>query len=39
MVYGGLGLAAKIARDLDALLTAEGLTAEAAIGTDRDRWL
>lgn len=40
LVYGGLGLAADIARGLDALLAREGhATVADAVGTDRDRWL
>lgn len=40
MVYQGLGLAAKIARGLDALLARDGFASVAeAAGTDRSRWL
>jgi dihydroorotate dehydrogenase len=40
MVYQGLGLAAKIARGLDALLARDGFASVgAAVGTDRSRWL
>jgi dihydroorotate dehydrogenase len=40
MVYQGLGLAAKIARGLDALLARDGFASVTeAIGTDRARWL
>ena len=40
MVYGGLSLAADIARGLDALLQRDGLASVgAAVGLDRDLWL
>ncbi len=40
LVYGGLSLAARIARGLDALLAADGHSSVVqAVGTDRDRWL
>ena len=40
MVYDGLGLASRIARGLDDLLTRDGFkTAADAVGTDRSRWL
>ena len=40
LVYGGLSLAARIARDLDALLVKDGFGSVVdAVGTDRDRWL
>ncbi|MEM6577755.1 MAG: quinone-dependent dihydroorotate dehydrogenase [Pseudomonadota bacterium] len=40
LVYGGIGLAAQIARDLDALLEADGFASvQDAIGVERDRWL
>lgn len=40
MVYQGIGLAARIARGLDALLARDGYQGvAAAIGTDRARWL
>jgi len=40
LVYGGLSLAADIARGLDALLAADGHANVAqAVGTDRARWL
>ncbi len=39
LVYGGLGLAARIAADLDARLAADGLTAAQAVGRDRASWL
>lgn len=40
MVYHGLGLAAKIARDLDGLLKSDGFANVAdAVGTDKDAWL
>jgi dihydroorotate dehydrogenase len=40
MVYGGLSLAADIARDLDKLLARDGHpSVAAAIGTDRRAWL
>jgi dihydroorotate dehydrogenase len=40
MVYQGLGLAAQIARGLDALLARDGFASVgAAVGTDRSRWL
>jgi dihydroorotate dehydrogenase len=40
MVYQGLGLAAKIARGLDALLARDGFASVgAAVGSDRSRWL
>ncbi|MCX7890578.1 MAG: quinone-dependent dihydroorotate dehydrogenase [Rhodobacteraceae bacterium] len=40
LVWGGLSLAAGIARGLDALLAREGFASIAeATGTDRDRWL
>ena len=39
LVYGGLSLAATIARDLDALLAKDGFSSVAeAAGTDRARW-
>ncbi len=38
LVYGGLGLVARILRDLDTALEADGLTAAQAVGLDRDRW-
>ena len=40
LVFGGLSLAAEIARGLDRLAARDGhATLAAAIGTDRDRWL
>ncbi len=40
LVYGGLSLAGKIARDLDACLAQEGFaTVAEACGTGRDSWL
>ncbi|CUH27060.1 Dihydroorotate dehydrogenase (quinone) [Jannaschia seosinensis] len=40
LVYGGIGMAANIARDLDAALERDGFSSVAeAVGTDRDRWL
>ncbi|MEE4187874.1 MAG: quinone-dependent dihydroorotate dehydrogenase [Roseobacter sp.] len=40
LVYGGLSLAARIPKDLDALLLRDGFASVAeACGTDRDRWL
>lgn len=40
LVYQGLGLAARIARDLDQLLARDGFaTVAEAVGTDRKRWL
>lgn len=40
LVYGGLSLAARIARGLDALLARDGFaTAAEAVGTGRDAWL
>lgn len=40
LVYGGLSLGARIARDLDGLLAQHGFQSVAeAVGTDRDRWL
>lgn len=40
MVYDGIGLAARIARGLDALLARDGLaTVAAAVGTGRADWL
>ncbi|AOZ69897.1 dihydroorotate dehydrogenase (quinone) [Rhodobacter xanthinilyticus] len=40
MVYGGLSLAAEIARGLDALLVRDGFGSVAqAVGTGRDKWL
>ena len=40
LVYGGLSLAAEIARGLDALLARDGFdTAAEAVGSDRGRWL
>jgi dihydroorotate dehydrogenase len=40
MVYGGLSLAADVARGLDALLARDGFTSVAeAVGTGRERWL
>lgn len=40
MVYQGLGLAAEVARGLDALLARDGFASVAqAVGTGRDRWL
>lgn len=40
LVYQGLGLAAKIARGLDALLARDGFaTVAEAVGTGRDAWL
>lgn len=40
MVYQGLGLAARIAKGLDALLARDGFASvAAAVGTDRHRWL
>jgi dihydroorotate dehydrogenase len=40
LVYGGLSLAAKIARDLDILLEQDGFKNVAdAVGTDKVRWL
>ena len=40
LVYGGLSLAAKIARDLDILLENDGFKNVAdAVGTDKVRWL
>ena len=40
LVYGGLSLAARIARDLDDLLARNGFAnVTEAIGTDKDRWL
>ncbi|NRB01956.1 MAG: quinone-dependent dihydroorotate dehydrogenase [Rhodobacteraceae bacterium] len=39
LVYGGLSLAARIARDLDARLAADGVTSlRDIIGTERARW-
>ena len=40
LVYGGLSLAAEIARGLDALLARDGFdTVAEAVGSDRGRWL
>jgi dihydroorotate dehydrogenase len=40
LVYHGISLPARIARDLDSLLAAQGIpNVAAAVGTDRDRWL
>ncbi|MDG1471938.1 MAG: quinone-dependent dihydroorotate dehydrogenase [Ascidiaceihabitans sp.] len=40
LVYGGLSLAAQIARDLDALLEKDGFASvKDAVGTDVQRWL
>ena len=40
LVYGGLSLAAQIARDLDGLLAQQGFaTVAEAVGTDRAAWL
>ena len=40
MVYQGIGLAAEVARGLDALLARDGFAAVAeAVGTGRSRWL
>ena len=40
MVYGGLSLAAEIARGLDALLARDGFgSVSQAVGTGRDQWL
>lgn len=40
LVYGGLGLAARIAHGLDGLLQRDGFASVAeAVGTDRNRWL
>jgi dihydroorotate dehydrogenase len=40
LVYGGLSLAAKIARDLDKLLEQDGFkNVKDAVGTDKVRWL
>jgi dihydroorotate dehydrogenase len=40
MVYGGLSLAADVARGLDALLARDGFASVAeAVGTGRERWL
>lgn len=40
LVYGGLSLAAKIARDLDILLEQDGYkNVKDAVGTDKARWL
>lgn len=40
MVYGGLSLAARIARDLDALLENDGFACVAdAVGTGREEWV
>jgi dihydroorotate dehydrogenase len=40
LVYGGLSLAAKIARELDALLERDGFkNVQDAVGTDKARWL
>lgn len=40
LVYGGLSLAAKIARDLDSLLEKDGFkSVQDAVGTDVKRWL
>jgi dihydroorotate dehydrogenase len=40
LVYGGLSLAAKIARDLDKLLEKDGFkNVQDAVGTDKARWL
>ena len=40
LVYGGLSLAAEIARGLDALLARDGFnTVAEAVGTDKRRWL
>jgi dihydroorotate dehydrogenase len=40
LVYGGLSLAAKIARDLDGLLEKDGFkSVQDAVGTDVKRWL
>nr|WP_255697534.1 quinone-dependent dihydroorotate dehydrogenase [Sinirhodobacter sp. WL0062] len=40
MVYGGLSLAAEIARGLDALLARDGFgSVSQAVGTGRDKWL
>ncbi len=40
LVYGGLSLAAEIARELDALLKADGFDSVAhAVGTDTQSWL
>jgi dihydroorotate dehydrogenase len=40
LVYGGLSLTAKIARDLDVLLAQDGFAnVQDAVGTDKARWL
>lgn len=40
MVYGGIGLVARIARELDAWLARDGFpSVAAAVGTGRDDWL
>ena len=40
LVYGGPALAARLPRELDALLAARGFASVAeAVGSDRDRWL
>lgn len=40
LVYGGLSLAAKIAKDLDTLLEQDGFRCvQDAVGTDKTRWL
>jgi dihydroorotate dehydrogenase len=40
MVYDGIGLAARIARGLDALLARDGFASvAAAVGTGRAAWL
>ncbi len=40
MVYGGISLAATIARELDRLLQREGFSSVAeAVGTDKEKWL
>lgn len=40
MVYGGLSLASRIARDLDDMLKVAGIASiQEVIGTGRDRWL
>lgn len=38
LVYGGIGLVARIVADLDAALAADGLTAAQAVGRDRAAW-
>jgi len=40
LVYGGIGLAARIAHELDALLEADGFgSVQEAVGIERDTWL